>query len=65
MDTMTKMALNDWRSLNNILGTFLEDQVLAMLEHEKTDKRRKDVMLRLHQRYYKLRVARERVELGI
>ncbi len=65
MDTMTQMALNNWQSLNKMLGTFREDQVFAMLEHEKAEKKRKDVLLRLHQRYYKLRIARERAEMGV
>ena len=57
------LALNDWRTLNNVLYEFREDQVLAMLEVEKTGKRRRNVLERLHARYNSLRVARERIEV--
>jgi hypothetical protein len=63
MDLMTQMALNDWQSLNKMLSSFCEDQVAAMLEHERGDKKRKDVLKRLHQRVSKLRSAREWAEL--
>lgn len=57
------LALNDWRTLNNVLYEFREDQVLEMLEIEKVMKRRRNVLERLHARYNSLRVARERIEL--
>jgi hypothetical protein len=55
-------ALNDWRSLNKVLHTFREDQVKQMLDLEVVGQRRISVIERLHQRYNKLRVSRERVE---
>lgn len=61
MDAITA-ALNDWRSLNKVLHTFREDQVKQMLDLEVVGQRRISVIERLHQRYNKLRVSRERVE---
>jgi len=61
MDAITA-ALNDWRSLNKVLHTFREDQVKQMLDMEVVGQRRISVIERLHQRYNKLRVSRERVE---
>jgi hypothetical protein len=46
-----------------MLSSFCEYQVAAMLEHERGDKKRKDVLKRLHQRVSKLRSAREWAEL--
>jgi hypothetical protein len=40
-----------------------EDEVLALLEHERQGTRRVSILQRLHQRYTVLRAARERVEL--
>jgi hypothetical protein len=45
------------------MATFTEDEVMAMLEYERTHERRVKMLLRLHQRANSLRVARERVEL--
>lgn len=55
--------LTTWRSLNNILSTKTEEEVLQMLNEEKNGARRVSVLERLHQRYNTLRVARERIEL--
>ena len=63
MNEVLAMALKDWRSLNHHMHTLREDQVLEMLEHEKTNARRPNVLERLHARYNSLRVARERVEI--
>lgn len=52
-----------WRKLNESMATFTEDEVMAMLEYERTHERRVKMLLRLHQRANSLRVARERVEL--
>lgn len=56
-------VLKDWRTLNKRLHEFREDQVLTMLEIEKSGEQRVSVLERLHQRYNALRVARERKEL--
>ncbi len=56
-------ALNDWRTLNRQLTQFREDQVLELLEHEKTGQRRVSILERLHARYCSLRTSRERIEL--
>ena len=52
-----------WRRLNEYMATFTEDEIMAMLEYERTHERRVKMLLRLHQRANSLRVARERIEL--
>ena len=52
-----------WRRLNEYRATYTEDEILAMLEYERTHERRVKMLLRLHQRANSLRVARERIEL--
>lgn len=52
-----------WRKLNERMATLSEDEIMAMLEYERTHERRVKMLLRLHQRANSLRVARERIEL--
>lgn len=52
-----------WRELNAKLSLFTEDEVLQMLNNERSGARRSTVLQRLHQRYTMLRAARERIEL--
>lgn len=52
-----------WRELNAKLSLFTEDEVLQMLNDERSGARRSTVLQRLHQRYTMLRAARERIEL--
>lgn len=52
-----------WRKLNERMATLSEDEVMAMLEYERTHQRRVKMLLRLHQRANSLRVSRERIEL--
>jgi hypothetical protein len=52
-----------WRKLNENMATLTEDEIMAMLEYERTHERRVKMLLRLHQRANSLRVARERIEL--
>ena len=52
-----------WRSLNEVLASMNEEEVLKLLEEEKTGARRAMVMIRLHQRFCTLRMARERNQL--
>jgi hypothetical protein len=52
-----------WRKLNDILSQLSEEQILTMLNEERTSSRRVSVLQRLHQRYTMLRCARERIEL--
>ena len=53
----------NWRSLNNILDTLPEDEVLRLLIAERGSRRRVSILTRLHQRYCSLRAARERIEI--
>ena len=52
-----------WRRLNEYMATFSEEEIMAILEYERTHERRVKMLLRLHQRANSLRVARERIEL--
>lgn len=52
-----------WRRLNEYMATYTEEEIMAMLEYERTHERRVKMLLRLHQRANSLRVARERIEL--
>ena len=52
-----------WRRLNEYMATYTEEEIMAMLEYERTHERRVKMLLRLHQRGNALRVARERIEL--
>ena len=52
-----------WRKLNENMASLTEDEIMAMLEYERTHDRRVKMLLRLHQRANSLRVARERIEL--
>ena len=52
-----------WRSLNTLLHTLPEEEVLGLLEEEKVGAKRAMVLIRLHQRYSQLRMIRERKDL--
>ena len=52
-----------WRALNHQLHALTEDEVLGLLDEEKTIHKRVVVLERLHQRYSTLRTNRERIEL--
>ena len=52
-----------WRRLNEYMATYTEEEIMVMLEYERTHERRVKMLLRLHQRANSLRVARERIEL--
>lgn len=57
-------VLANQRSLMQVINKLNdEEQVLAMIEHEKSNKRRVTVLLRLHGRYTTLRCKREKAEL--
>ena len=49
-----------WRALNHVLRDKTEAEVWQMLEDERDGDRRHVVLIRLHQRYTKLRGLRER-----
>jgi hypothetical protein len=52
-----------WRALNDVLTSKSEEEILAMLNHERAHFKRVSIMQRLHQRYCALRDARERHEI--
>ena len=52
-----------WRSVNDYLHTLSEDEVLQMLDEERSTHKRVSMLERLHQRYSSLRTTRERLEI--
>jgi hypothetical protein len=56
------VSLN-WRKLNKDLALMSEEQVLALLNAERSGLRRISILERLHQRYTMLRSERERREI--
>ena len=52
-----------WRKLNEVLIDLDEKEVFSLLEKEKVGARRAMVLIRLHQRFCALRMARERNQL--
>jgi hypothetical protein len=52
-----------WRALNDVLTQLTEDELVAMLNEERTGERRASVLQRLHQRYTIVRASRERIEI--
>jgi hypothetical protein len=49
-----------WRALNDVLTQLTEDELVTMLNEERTGERRASVLQRLHQRYTIVRASRER-----
>ncbi len=60
---MADTVLKSWHTLNEFLGDLREDQIKELIYWELENKRREDVIERLHQRYSKLVASREREEL--
>ena len=56
-------ALTSWQTINKALKDFTETDVKNALNRELVGNRRKDVAIRLHQKFSILRSARERTEL--
>jgi len=52
-----------WRSLNDVISSLSESEILDMLTEERKGNKRIAMMQRLHQRYCALRDSRERIEL--
>lgn len=55
--------MRTWRSLNNVLHSLTEQEVLDLLTEERSSLRRSSMLKRLHQRYTALRADRERIEI--
>lgn len=49
--------------MNEFIGELREDQLKELIWHEVENKKRPDIVMRLHQRYAKLAAEREREEL--
>jgi len=56
-------ALITWRKFHQEANEYGEEQLLAMLEEEKTVHKRVKMLERIHQRYCTLRANRERMEI--
>ena len=52
-----------WRSLNDVISSLSESEILDMLTEERKGNKRIAMMQRLHQRYCAIRDSRERIEL--
>ena len=52
-----------WRKFHQEANEYGEEQLLAMLEEEKTVHKRVKMLERIHQRYCTLRASRERMEI--
>ena len=63
MDMICVMALGSWAKLNTVISILTEDQLNEMMEHEKTDKQRIDILVRLQQRLNALEGERKINEL--
>lgn len=55
--------LGDWEYLNNQIAKFTEEELRMLVNYECSTKRRRSFIERLHQRYSKLKTARERESL--
>lgn len=62
MNPKLQALMTGWKQLAAGLSDCTENEVLEMLEFEKRGKRRRDHLVRLHQRYTALRASRERRE---
>lgn len=58
-------VLTSWHSLNDVISKFTESQLEQLLEVEQANKRRSNMLKRIHQRMAKLRNRRERKAIGI
>ena len=56
-------ALANWSELNTLIMQLKEKDMHALLEHEKENKGRMRILMRLYNRFSKLRSTREKVEL--
>jgi hypothetical protein len=63
MTHLADMVLRSWKTLNEFIGELREDQLKELIWWEIENKKRQDIVLRLHQRYAKLASEREREEL--
>ena len=64
MEQIMMMAmLNDYAVLNRELSTLTEQQLWSLIELELANRKRKSFLERIHQRFGKLKIARERAEL--
>ncbi len=55
--------LDDFNFMNHELSGLREDQLLKLMEREIETRKRKSFVERIHQRYAKLKTARERAEI--
>jgi len=56
--------LSNWAQLNLVVMQLTEKEVLELLEHERCTRGRLRVMLRIYNRYSKLRSQREKREFA-
>jgi hypothetical protein len=57
-------VLSNWLKLNELIMELDEGEIAELFEHERNNKARLRIMLRLHNRFSKLRGQREQREIG-
>ena len=57
------MVIESWLQLQKVIGTMTEEELRFTINYEASVYKRKTIIERLHQRYTKVRAARERNEL--
>ena len=60
MTMLAETVLRSWKTLNEVLNDLREDQLKELIFWELEHGKREDIVVRLHQRFNKLAVARER-----
>lgn len=57
--------LKNWAVLNKAVMTLTEEQLKELLEQEQSDRARLRVMLRIYNRYSKMRSIREKTSMAV
>lgn len=60
---LREVMLANWSILNRDMHILSEEQILDLINYECQNKKRRVFVERMHQRYTKLRTARERAEI--
>jgi hypothetical protein len=64
MSIKPEIALANWTALNALIMKLTEKDVVVLIEHERANRGRVRVLLRLYNRFSKLRSIREKKELA-
>lgn len=64
MQTQFATYLKNWTILNKIVMELSEEELATLLEQEQSERARLRVMLRIYNRYSKLRSVREKIDMA-